>query len=698
MGKDVGNNLTETTVETSVVTRARIEYVPYWRLCPSPLNVRQKPPTGIESLAETIDQQGVLQNLVVHELKSRAKLPKLGVCAGKRREAALDLLFSQGRITKDEPVPVLIVSEGEALAASLIENREREDMHIADECVAFRLLVDEGKSVSHIAAMFKIADVAVRRALKIANLSSALLGLLRDDKLDYEQAKVLVLADDHDTQERVWRSAVNEWQKRPSELRTAITSAEIDARTHELAKFVGLDAYEAAGGYVRRDLFCDDANAGYIEDSELLHRLATDRLTELSQMIAGEGWGWIEARTRYDATEMMRFGRIHSTTRKPTKQEKAEHAALVAERDEAQAKLDAYYEDESTEYDDELEERLSAALNSATHAMDQYAERFETFDAADMKEAGAFVYIDKDGQVCVERGLVRAGEQLEAGENARSATMPQGTSRTPKEKPLHGEKLCKRLTAHRTAAVQAELAKQPNTALAVLMYRLIPKVFEGKYRFQTKDCGVRIDLQTSRDALLSNADDMAESPAWKALEADRQKWASMLPKQREDLLAWLLQQEADVMANLFAFCVAATVDSICGTDTPHSVDELVNVLDLDMARYWKPTRGSYFDHVPKQRIADVLTTAVSANAAASLGSMKKQNAAMMAETHMANSGWLPEVLRRRENSDPRTNAQDHEQGAALDGDETMAEPDLEASNDETLADGSNQSEGRAEAA
>jgi hypothetical protein len=38
----------------------------------------------------------------------------------------LHLLFAQGRITKDHPEPVLIFGESEAVAASLIENRECE--------------------------------------------------------------------------------------------------------------------------------------------------------------------------------------------------------------------------------------------------------------------------------------------------------------------------------------------------------------------------------------------------------------------------------------------------------------------------------------------------------------------------------------------------------------------------------------------
>ncbi len=639
------------TVTEQKVERATIEYVAYSRLTRSPLNVRKKAPTGIEPLAETIYEKGLIQNLAVHEIRGRAKLPKLGVCAGQRRLAALDLLFSQCRITKDYQVPVLVVSEGEAVAASLIENREREAMHIADESLAIRLLTEEGKSTAHIAQLFKVPEIVVRRALKIANLAPALLDLLRDDKMDYQQAATLALADNHATQERVWSDASNAWQRRPSELRAAITQAELDARDNPLAKFVGLAAYEAAGGYVRRDLFSDDENAGYIADADLLHRLATERLIELSQAVAGEGWQWTETRTRGDAMEIMRYGRLQSTTRKPTKQEKTELAALVAARDAAQAELDAYF-DGDDEGDEARYNRLDAAVTAAAHAVDQYGERFESFDVDDMKRAGAFVYLDEDGQVNIERGLIRRDEaELAQRGGARTGNVQVNPAQAVKAKPLHGEKLCRRLTAHRTAAVQAELMKQPNAALAVLMLRMIPVVFEEVYSVYSQQYAghaIRIDVHTSRDALVSNADDMAVSVAWKALEGERAKWARMLPKRTDQLLAWLLQQDTDVTSNLFAFCVAATVDGISGVDSAHPINELANVLNVDLAYYWQPTRASYFDQVSKARIEDVVSGTVSPEAAAELRGMKKDAAAAAAELRLSESGWLPEVLGNRE--------------------------------------------------
>lgn len=146
---------------------------------------------------------------------------------------------------------------------------------------------------------------------------------------------------------------------------------------------------------------------------------------------------------------------------------------------------------------------------------------------------------------------------------------------------------------------------------------------------------------------MSSADDMAKSVAWKEREADRTKWARMLPRRADELLSWLLQQDTDVMSNLFAFCVAATVDRICVADRPQPVNEVANTLAVDFTRYWKPTRARYFEHVPKDRIVAVVGESVSPQVAGELRGLKKGDAAKAAERRMIDSGWLPEVLRNR---------------------------------------------------
>jgi ParB family chromosome partitioning protein len=194
-----------TLLETTLGNEQPVVALPYSSLRPSPLNARTKPLTGIPALALSIRAKGLLQNLVVHEMKgSRGKQRKYGVCAGQRREAALDLLFEQKDISADYPVPVRIVSEGEALAISLIENSEREGLDPFDVLRAYRMLAEEGRSIDYIAALFSAAPITIKRRIKLASASPTLLALLREDAITLDQLSALALTDDHETQERIW--------------------------------------------------------------------------------------------------------------------------------------------------------------------------------------------------------------------------------------------------------------------------------------------------------------------------------------------------------------------------------------------------------------------------------------------------------------------------------------------------------------
>jgi ParB family chromosome partitioning protein len=187
---------TTSLLETSFGNEQPIVTVPYSSLRRSPLNARTKPLSGIPGLAANIRAKGLLQNLVVHEMKgSRGKQRRYGVCAGQRREAALDLLYEQKHMTADYPVPVRIVSEGEALAISLIENSEREGLDPFDVLRSYRMLAEEGRSVDYIAALFSASPLTVKRRMKLANVSPKLLALLREDGITLDQLAALALAD-----------------------------------------------------------------------------------------------------------------------------------------------------------------------------------------------------------------------------------------------------------------------------------------------------------------------------------------------------------------------------------------------------------------------------------------------------------------------------------------------------------------------
>ncbi|MGL4437436.1 MAG: hypothetical protein ACRCVM_16475, partial [Giesbergeria sp.] len=69
-----------------------------------------------------------------------------------------------------------------------------------------------------------------------------------------------------------------QWQRSPDALRDHLTSEEVDASRDAVARFVGLEAYEQAGGGVRRDLFADEHNGIFLTDGALLDALARDKL------------------------------------------------------------------------------------------------------------------------------------------------------------------------------------------------------------------------------------------------------------------------------------------------------------------------------------------------------------------------------------------------------------------------------------
>jgi ParB family chromosome partitioning protein len=155
---------------------------------------------------------------------------------------------------------------------------------------------------------------------------------------------------------------------------------------------------------------------------------------------------------------MLSFGRLESVSRIYTPEEQTQLDALISTRDAATDALNAYYDNTDGEEDEELYERLEEAATAASDAVDNFAERLETFNPEEMKLAGAFITIDTDGELVIERGLVKREDAVKLRSNANTDASI-GTASTvadeKKAKPLHGEKLCRRLTAHRRRAGRA---------------------------------------------------------------------------------------------------------------------------------------------------------------------------------------------------------------------------------------------------
>ncbi len=130
------------------------------------------------------------------------------------------------------------------------------------------------------------------------------------------------------------------------------------------------------------------------------------------------------------------------------------------------------------------------------------------------------------------------------------------------------------------------------------------------------------------------------------MDAEWASWAARLPESVDAILPWVLAQEPITVQQLLIFLIASTVTGVYGVErSTQSTDPLAAALGLDMRKWWSATGPSYFNHVSKGRILDVVTEAVDGNAAGPLAALKKDAAVAGAEQAVAGTGWLPTVLR-----------------------------------------------------
>jgi ParB family chromosome partitioning protein len=668
----------------AVIAASPRSFVPFNKLVLSP-TYQARPenpaaPLPLIELAASIEAAGLLHNLIV----VRGARGVHEVCAGGRRLRAMALLVDQGRWAENQPVPVLVVPAEQALMASLIENVEREALNPADEFAAFARLIDGGRSVEDVAAAFGVTPQVVKRRLKLAAVSPALLTLFREGGIGLDCLMVLASIDDPARQEQLWQQ-LPEWNRGADQLRRLLTRGEVESDRDGVAIFVTVAAYEAAGGPVRRDLFSDDGKA-YLQDAALLERLALDKLQQPARAVAAEGWKWVDLRARYVYEDYVRHGEVRRARRGLSADEAVRHAQLEAELEALHTRMEAMEDDDGDENEyaalEADDERLQAELNTIDEAL-------AVFPADLMAQAGCVVFVGARGAVEVKRGLVRPEDRDAVVQAARQAPSGESTTGTalvslPKggARAVHSEKLMRSLTAHRVAAIQAEMLLRPDVALAALTAHLAAKLLkEGFHRYRGGDDALTVSASETHEGLRRESADMIEAEAWKQMEQTRIEWTTRLPADGTALLPWLLAQERSTVVELLTFLVAASVTGVDGTERERqSTDALAQALGLDMRRWWKASAASYFNHVSKATTLAAVTEAAGANAAAPLAGLKKDGVTAGAEQALAATGWLPRCL--------RTPPQRSETGRArLDGEDPEAEPGGEPQDEETLDEG-----------
>jgi hypothetical protein len=233
-------------------------------------------------------------------------------------------------------------------------------------------------------------------------------------------------------------SARPKWGVDPESIRDALIEKHIAADS-KLAQFVGIKAYEKAGGAVLRDLF-DDENAGWLTDPALVNQLAAAKLEKAAEAVRAEGWKWVEIMPDLAWESTKDFGKAQPTRLPPTAEQQKEIDKLTAE---GNAILDQHGEDPD---DDEVRDRFY----EIQERIDELQQGGEERTADDKANAGAIIGIGNDGKPDIRRGLIKPEDRAAAkkGDKERNGAAKTGETGEA-ENPGLSAKLVEDLTAHR---------------------------------------------------------------------------------------------------------------------------------------------------------------------------------------------------------------------------------------------------------
>lgn len=422
-----------------------IGLVPLDQLYLHPFNPRQEvPEEDTDAIAESIAINGLMQNLSGFRDPER---DGVGIVAGGRRWRGLLKLQAEGWSRhpdvnrRYDQVPVQITDDPlMARSWSLAENVTHLDLHPADEVRAYREMAAQGSSPEMIARAFAKSAVHVQRRLRLAQLPEEALDALKANRISIDVARALTLSDDEGRVLAALDAAAAgrgaEWVRRELAEGTIRSS---DRR----ARYVGLAAYEGAGGRATRDLF---EGHHYLHDEALLERLFDEKLeADAGRVGTDEGWQWVKTtRESYvDWAEVNGRPRLHP--------QPVELPAADLEELERLQEMDDRLDADQEARLDELEERAAG-----------------TFSDEDKAQGGVLVYVDHAGKLQVSRAY---GPAPKAARDSEGDDDGAPAPAEPKSPPIAAA-CVEDLNAVRLHVLQSALVDKTNLMLDLLAYSL----------------------------------------------------------------------------------------------------------------------------------------------------------------------------------------------------------------------------------
>lgn len=660
--------MTKTTAKTKPAPAAPItihetRMIPLNQLTVDDANVRTiKNGVTIEALADDIAHRSLLQSLNVRATTEG----QYGVVAGGRRLKALQLLVKRKQMTPDQPIPCIVNEGVNATDDSLAENIFREQLHPLDQFKAFKDLADQGFPDATIAKRYHVTERFVQQRLKLAKASPKLHKAYKDEEITLDQLQAFCISDDPKRQDSILKLIKDGQRYGAYEIRRALTEESIEADDAR-ARFVGLDAYTAAGGTIMQDLFKDESGP-WLEDPALLDQLATEKLEAVRADILAQGYKWaqitLDSQNRWSLKRNL--AEIPNLPSSLSKEDRAREEQLCNEHD------DLLDEIETTGDSSEPQQARLAELHAAILELRNRPPRMS---AKQIARSGVIISIDSDGDLSIEYGYLKP-EDVKQPKKAQSGNPDHAADSD--ETGQHGDdeeeddddtgdtvradnnpgaiiagkaisdSLARDLTSYRTAALQNAVAQDFNTSFLAALHAFCLSLFytRGTSSSDAYKACAKISPTRTEFRGVQGLDDFEP---FKDINQRHTQWRERLPEHSDGLWNALNLLSNEDRADLFAHCVSLTLDAVHGnqgrsSSAQHS-DQLAEAVQLHMEQTgWISTAANYFGRINKDQIIQAVKEAQPTKAAL-IDHLKKNVMAAEAERIIKDTNWLPPLLR-----------------------------------------------------
>jgi ParB family chromosome partitioning protein len=520
----------------------------------------------------------------------------------------------------------------------------------ADECLAFRQLLDQGTDVEAIARRFGLTVRFVEGRLRLAGLAPVVFEALGAGEIGLDVAKAYAATPDQERQAYVFEQMGRGYgSAHPDSIRRMMTQATASA-TDRRARLVGEEAYLAAGGRIERDLFAEDAAARWL-DVAILERLATEKMELLAAEAAAQsGLGWVrpalDGWIGYALTDGMR--RVPVETPPLTEEEAAEVDELEGAVEGLVAEL------ESEETSDEARSDAEAAIRRFNHRIDAIVNKPPVVDDALKPALGAFLVLEEDGRPrldtalyavdCDERGEPDAPDAA-AGGPKKGKGKPGGLT----------QRLVDELAIQRRDILAMHVTADPALARDLATFLMVDRPGYSAERSGSSLLAMRPSDPVAGFKAPEAAATVASAAAADALDRGWTGGASRA--QRFDAFRALSEEARSAW---LGFAVARTLEASLNLAGPRACafhDHLGQLLGIDVARWWRPTGANYLDRVPKGMALEALAEVGGPALAAAYAGVKKAELAQACERIFAGDfigeidvieaalAWVPEAMR-----------------------------------------------------